>query len=229
MVKSYSDFLKNSNSNKYNNNKYRQSTNDNEKEEGDNAYLDVWKVNPSYKDVNSRETVLKATSLVVIGLLFFASVLYATYNLALSIGIAGIVSISFVMAFHKNFFSLRYLFDFQQFDPLGSFVFWQTKYDKSVLFYTNRKELSSTGVRIFRLNVLPENVHANLNRFYKGLHALKVPFSYQIIQKPLQTINNSDGSTSSTFETVIYLSTFSSFKGRITDSKLEKIVNELKE
>lgn len=225
MVKSYSDFLKDSNSN----NKYRPNTNDNKKEEGDKAYLDVWKVNPSYKDVNARETVLKATSLVVIGLLFFTSILYATYNLALSIGIAGIVSISFVIAFQKSFFSLRHLFDFRSFDPLGDFVFWQTKYDKSVLFYTNRKELSTTGVRIFRLNVLPENVHANLNRFYKGLHALKVPFSYQIIQRPLQASNNRGGSESSTFETVIYFSTFYKIQGRITDSKLVRMVEQLQE
>jgi len=224
MVKSYGDFLKDSNSN----NKYRPNTDDNEKED-DNAYLDVWKVNPSYKDVNSRETVLKATSLVVIGLLFFTSVLYATYNLALSIGIAGIVSISFVMAFQKSFFSLRHLFDSRSFEPFGDSIFWQTKYDKSVLFYTNRKELSTTGVRIFRLNVLPENVHANLNRFYKGLHALKVPFSYQIIQRPLQASNNRGGSESSTFETVIYFSTFYKIKGRITDSKLVRMVEQLQE
>jgi hypothetical protein len=68
MVKSYRDFLKDSNSN----NKFRPNTDANEKKD-DNAYLDVWKVNPSYKDVNTRETILKATSLVTIGLLFFTS------------------------------------------------------------------------------------------------------------------------------------------------------------
>ncbi|MBA7583628.1 hypothetical protein ES708_25575 [subsurface metagenome] len=224
MVKTYRDFLNDSNSN----NRFRPNTDDSEKEDN-SRYLDVWKVNPSYKDVNTRETVLKATSLVVIGLLFFSSVLYTTYNLVLSIGIAVIVSISFVMAFHNNFFSLRHLFDFRSFKPLGDFIFWQTKYDKSVLFFTNYKELSTTGVRTFRIKVLPENVHANLNRFYKGLHALKVPFSYQIIQSPLQTSNNSDDSESSTFETLIYVSTFYNIKGRITKSKLANAVGELRE
>jgi hypothetical protein len=218
MVKSYGDFLKDSNSN----NKYRPNTDNNEKED-DNAYLDVWKVNPSYKDVNATETVLKATSLVVIALLFFISVLYATYNLALSIGIAGIVSISFVMAFYKKFFSLRHLFDFRSFNPFGDFIFWKAKYDKTVLFYTNRKELSTTGVKIFKVEVLPENVRANLNRVYIGLHALKVPFSYQIIQRPLLA------SESSTFETIIYFSTFYNVKGRITESKSKRMVEELRE
>ena len=228
MVKSYGDFLKDSNSNNSNNNKYRPNTNDNE-EQDKNAYLDVWKVNPSYKDVNARETVLKATSLVVISLLFFASVLYLTYNLALSIGIAGIVSISFIMAFHKNFFYLRHIFDFRSFDPLGDLVFWRNKDHKKVLFYTNCKELSTTGVRIFKIEVLPENVRANLNRVYIGLHALKVAFSYQIIQKQLQTSENRDGSESSTFETIIYFSTFYNVKGRITKYKFDNMVEELQE
>ena len=219
MVKTYRDFLNDSNSN----NKFRPNTNDSEKEDN-SRYLDVWKVNPSYKDVNTREIVLKATSLVVIGLLFFNSSLYMTYNLVLSIGIAVIVSISFVMAFHKKFFSLRHLFDFRSFKPLGDFIFWQTKYDKFVLFFTNYKELNTTGVRTFRIKVLPENVHANLNRFYKGLHTLKVPFSYQIIQKPLQTSNNGNS-----FETSIYFSTFYNIKGKITESKLVKMIEALRE
>ena len=224
MVKSYRDFFNDSNSN----NRFRPNTDANEKEEN-SAYLNVWKVNPSYKDVSTSETVLKVTSLVVIGLLFFTSVLYLTYNLALSIGIAGIVTISFIMAFHKKFFSLRHVFDSRSFEPFGDFVFWQAKYDKSVLFFTNHKELSTTGVRIFRINVLPENVHANTNRFFKGLHALKVPFSYQVIQRPLQASNNSDGSETSSFETIIYFSTFYNIKGRITESKLVKMVEELRD
>ena len=212
MVKSYRDFLNDSNSD----NKSRPNIDANEKKDN-KAYLDVWKVNPSYKDVCTRETILKATSLVVIGLLFFTSVLYSTYNLALSIGIAGIVTISFIMVFHKKFFRLRHIFNSHSFEPFGDFVFWQAKYDKSVLFFTNHKELSTTGVRIFRINVLPENVHANTNRFFKGLHALKVPFSYQVIQRPLQTSNNSNGSETTSFETIIYFITFYNIKGKITE------------
>ena len=229
MVKSYGDFLKSSGSNSSsNNNKYKPNANANNEEE-DTTYLDVWKVNPSCKDVDTTETVLKATSLAIIGLLFFASVLYLTYNLALSIGIAGIVSISFIMAFHKKFFSLRHAFDFRSFDPLGDLILWRNKDHKKVLFYSNRKELSTTGVRIFRVKVLPENVRANLNRVYIGLHALKVAFSYQIIQRQLQTSENRDGSESSTFETIIYFSTFYNVKGRITKYKFDNMVKELKE
>jgi hypothetical protein len=236
MVKSYGDFLGGQNNN---NNKFKPKANDNEKKE-DTSYLDLWEANPSCKDVDSTETVLKATSLVVIGLLYFASVLYATYNLVLSIGIAGIVSISFVMAFHKKFFSFRHLFGFRSFEPLGDFVFWRvekeldelnlgTKDYKKVLFCTNRKDLSTTGVRIFKILVLPENVRENLNRVYIGLHELKVAFTYQILHRPLQTSVNRDGSESSTFETIIYFSTFYNVKGRLTKSKLEEMFEGLRE
>jgi hypothetical protein len=56
-----------------------------------------------------------------------------------------------------------------------------------------------------------------------------VPFSYQVIQRPLQTSNNSDGSETSSFETIIYFSTFYNIKGRITESKLVKMVEVLRD
>lgn len=226
MVKSYEDFFNNSNNN--NSDNYRPNTNnaDGEKEKK-SVNLDVWEEIPSYKDVNKRESILKTGSLVVIGLLFFICSLYATYNLELSIIVTLIVAISFIAVFRKKIFSLRHVLDFQPFKPFGDFVFWQSVDVKSVLYFTNRKELNTTGFRAYRIKILPENVQESSNWFYVGLQKLKVPFSYQVIQKPLQTIINSDGSTSSTFETIVYFGTFSSFKGRITKSKLKKVVYEL--
>ena len=144
MVKSYGDFLKNSNSN----NRFKPDTDDDDKEVR-KVNLDIWKVNPAYDDIDSTESFCKATSLVLIGLLYFISVLYATYNLVLSIVIAGIVTISFIVVFHKQFFSLRHILDFRSFDPFRDFIFWHMKDHKSVLFFKNHKELSTNGVRIF--------------------------------------------------------------------------------
>ena len=66
MVKSYGNLLKDSNS-------WKSKTSPPEKEsEGDDqskAYLKVWKVNPSYKDIDKRETLLKASSLAIVGFL----------------------------------------------------------------------------------------------------------------------------------------------------------------
>ena len=227
MVKSYGSLLKDSNS-------WKSKTSPPEKEsEGDDQskeYLKVWKVNPSYKDINRRETILKASSLTIIGFLYFAFMLYATFNFALSIAVTAIVVISFVLVFHKNIFSLKHLFEFRSFEPFQELVFWQPKYDTSLLFLTNHKDLITTGIKIFKIRVLPENVHANLNRFIKGLHAVKVPYSYQIIQKPLQiSINNSTGNQNSSFETMIFFSTFYSIKGKVSKSKLVELVDNIRE
>ena len=140
MVNTYGDFLKNSNSN----NRFKPDTDDDDKELK-KVNLDIWDKNPAYNDINSTESILKATSLVVIGLLYFISILYATYNLVLSIVIAGIVTISFIVAFHKQFFSLRHVLDFRSFDPFRDFVFWRLKDQKSVLFFTNHI------MRLFRI------------------------------------------------------------------------------
>ena len=180
MVKSYRDFLNNSNSN----NNYRPKTDDNEKEDN-NAYLDVWKVNPSYEDINTRETVLKATSLVVIGLLFFTSMLYTTYNLALSIGITGIVSISFIMAFHKSFFSLHHLLDFRSFELLGDLVFWQTKHDNYDLTPSDMEIAHNAFIRLF-IYLITSNLDSKLltgneKSFYKNLRQY---FSIRLERNP---------------------------------------------
>ncbi|MBY8987936.1 MAG: hypothetical protein KGD61_05735, partial [Candidatus Lokiarchaeota archaeon] len=226
MVKSYGNLLKESNNWKGKDISVKESEVDDQEKE----YLKVWKVNPSYKDIDKRETLLKVGSLAIIGFLYFAFMLYSTFNLVLSITITAIVVISYVLVFHKNIFSLKHLFEFRLFDPFQELVFWQPKYDMSLLFFTNHKDLLTTGIRIFRIRVIPENVHCNLNRFIKGLHAVKVPYSYQVIQKQLQiAIDNNTGTQNSSFETMIFFSTFYCVKGRVSKSNLKEIVDNLRE
>jgi len=226
VVKSYGNLLRESNTWKDKNSSGKES------EDGDleKAYLKIWKVNPSYKDIDKRETLFKVGSLVIIGFLYFTFSLYATFNFALSITIMLIFLISYILIFHKKIFSIKHLFEIGSFEPFQELVFWQPKYDTSLLFFTNHKDLITTGIRIFRIRVIPENVHANLNRFIKGLHAVKVPYSYQIIQKPLQiATDNKTGNPNSSFETVIFFSTFYCLKGRVSRSKLVDIVDNLRE
>ena len=226
MVKSYGNLLKDSNSWKGNNGSGKEGKEDNQEKE----YLKIWKINPSYKDMDKGETILKVGSLAIIAFLYFAFLSYATFNFALSITISGMVVLSFILVFHRNVFSLKHLFKFRPFEPFQELVFWQPKYDTSLLFLTNHKDLITTGIRIFKIRVIPENVHANLNRFIKGLHAVKVPYSYQIIQKPLQiSTNNITGNQNSSFETVIFFSTFYSVKGIVSKSKLVELVDNIRE
>lgn len=201
------------------------ATDDREKE-----FLKIWKVNPSYKDIDRKETLLKTGSMVLLGFSYFSLILYATINFALSISLVVVLIITHIFIFHKSFFSLKHLFKFGSIEPFQELVFWQPEYDTSLLFFTNYKDLITTGMRIFRITVIPENVHANLNRFIKGLHAVKVPYSYQVIQKPLQiAINSKTGAQNSSFETMIYFSTFYCVKGKVSKSKLLEVVDTLRE
>ena len=226
LVKAYGHLLKESNDWKGKNNSGKQSEGDDQEK----AYLKVWKVNPSYKDINKKESLLKVGSLAIVGFLFFACLLYSTFNFVLSITITAIVVISYILVFHKNIFSLKHLLEFKSFEPFQDLVFWQPKYDPTLLFFTNHKDLLTTGIKIFKIRVIPENVHANLNRFIKGLHAVKVPYSYQIIQKPLQiATDNETGTQNSSFETVVFFSTFFCVKGRVSKPKLRDVVDNLRE
>ncbi len=226
MVKSYGHFLRDSENQKSKIITGKVTNLD----DRDKEFLKIWKVNPSFKDIDRRETLLKVGSLILIGLVYFAFILYASVNLALSITFVGVFMISYILIFHKNIFSLKHLFEFRSFEPFQELIFWQPKYDSTLLFFTNHKDLITTGIRIFRIRVIPENVHANLNRFIKGLHAVKVPYSYQIVQKPLQiAIHNKNANQSSSFETVIYFSTFYCLKGRVSKSKLLEVVDTLRE
>ncbi|MFX0012904.1 MAG: hypothetical protein ACFE9R_21520, partial [Candidatus Hermodarchaeota archaeon] len=226
MVKSYAHMLKNSDNKKGKTYSAELTKVDDREKE----FLKIWKVNPSYKDIEKKEILLKTGSLTILGFLFFSCALYTTRNLVLSIIITSIIVISYIAVFHKTIFSLKHVLEFKSFDPFQKLVFWQPVYDKSILFFTNHEDLTTTGMRIFQIKVIPENVHANLKRFIKGLHAVKVPYSYQIIQKPLQIANDTrSGEQIFSFETLIYFSTFYFFSGRVTESKMLKLVESLRE
>ena len=230
MVKSYGDFLQGN----YNNN------NKNRKEEGyedgseEDPFYSIWDAFPSYKDVDNTDTLKKAISFVAIEFVFFASLLLTTVNFVLSISATVIVGISFVLVFRKSFFSLRHLLEFGPFNPFHNLIFWQTeydksitKYDKSVLYFTNKVDLITTGVCILKIRVMAENVGTSLLTYIKGLYKNQTPYTFQVVHKPLQTTDGKAYDKNSTFETIILFSTYYKISGRLTKSKLSKLVKEL--
>ena len=224
MIKSYGEFLNENNSQ----NKKGKENSANGKENDEDPYYSVWNVFPSYKDIDNTDTLKKAISFVVIELAFFASLLLATVNFLLSISATVVIGVSFVLVFRKNFFSLRHLLEFGSFNPFQNLIFWQTEYDKSVLYYTNRADMVTTGVSSLKVGVMAENVGPTLLTFIKGLHKNRTPYTYQVIHKPLQIIESQVYGKKSTFETLILFSTYYRVSGRITKSKLIRLVNELR-
>jgi hypothetical protein len=227
MVKSYGEFLNEDN----NQNRNWKEKNENgkgvDKKTDENPYYSVWNSFPSYKDIDSTDTLKKAISLVIIEFVLFASLLLTTVNIMLSISAIIIVGFSFVLVFRKSFFSLRHLLEIGAFNPFQNLTFWQTDYDKSVLFYTNRIDMITTGIRTLKVEVMAENVSANLLTFIKGLNKNRTPYTFQVIHKPLQITDSKSYDKNSTFETVILFSTYYKISGKITKSKLTKLVEEL--
>ena len=228
MVKSYGEFLTEDNNQSRKEKENKASGKESDKESVENPYYSIWDAFPSYKDIDNTDTLKKAISFVVIEFVFFASLLFTTVDFVFSISATVIIGISFVFVFHKSFFSLRHLLAFGAFNPFQNLVFWQTEYDKSVLYYTNNVDLITTGVSTLKIGIMPENVGPSLLTFIKGLHKNRTPYTFQVVHKPLQIINGKAYDKNSTFETILLFSTYYKVSGKITKSKLTKLVEELR-
>ncbi len=238
MVKSYGEFFDEAN------NWNRKGKENSENSKGDNRegdedpYYSVWNAFPSYKDIDKTDTLKKAISLVIIEFLFFASLVLTTMDFVLSIGATVIVGISFVLVFRKSFFGLHHLLELGAFNPFQNLIFWQTEYDKkdydkpeyykSVLYYTNRVDLVTTGVSTLKVEVMAENVNPSLHTFIKGMYNNRTPYTFQIIHKPLQIIDSKGNDKNTTFETVILFSTYYKMTGKIKKSKVTEMVGQLR-
>ena len=197
-------------------------------------YLNIWDNSPSFKDINSALVTIKTIFMIAILMLFSISSYLLTANFSISIAISLIMLCGFVIAFHEEFFSLRYIFSFyfhrfMTVDPFKDLRFWRLKEDPTSLFYSNSKDLINTGMRIFKVNIIAENVHPVLNQFVKALNTTQIPYSYQIIQNPLvgslrrhQKLNSVNS-----LETSIYFSVFYSIKGILNYAKVMQIEEKL--
>ncbi len=238
MVKSYAEFLKEDNNQNRDWKEKNESGKGTEKKSEDYEYYDIWNAFPSTKDIDDTDTLKKAISLVVIELVFFASLWLTTVDLVLSICPTVLVGVSFVLVFRKSFFSLQHLWELGEFDPFHNLIFWQTDHDKneddkvadekSILYYTNRVDLITTGVSILKVEVMPENVSPKFLAFIKGCYKNQTPYTFQVVHKPLQITATKVHGKNSTFETVILFSTYFKINGKITKPKLANLVKQLR-
>ena len=205
-------------------------------------YLNIWKNNPSYKDINSALVSIKTIFMIALLMFFSFSSYFLFLNLNISMGISLIVLFGFIIAFHDEFFFLKNLvsFNFRRFtvfNPFKELRFWRLKEDPFSIFLTNSKDLVSTGLRIFEIEVIAENVHPVLSQFVKALNTAQIPYSYQIVQNPSIDMSIDDiGNLTryqklnslKSFKTSIYFSVFYSVKGVLNRFKLKQIEDRLK-
>ena len=212
-----------------------------EKSENNKKYFDIWDVHPSFKDINSKLSIVKTISLLV----FSFSVIFFSYlsnhNFILSIAIGLVLTIVLIIIFHDEFFLLRKtfpsLFSHKRLcNPFNQFVFWYDKMEQSILYCTNRNDLSNIALQIFRVDVIPKNVHPKIEHFIRALSSedIRIPFSYQIVQKPKinpigkQTMRYSSLRSSDSYTTSIYFSVFYQKDGILTDRNLDKLKHYIK-
>ena len=204
-------------------------------------YLNIWRKSPSFKDVNVNLIMIK-TIFVIIVMIFFSSATYLIFsNLYTSIGITIILLVGFIILFREDIFFLKNLFSFNvrgffTFNPFKDLRFWRLKGDPTSIIIINNKDLINTGLRIFKVKIIAENVQPVLNQFIRALNNSKVPYCYQIVHSPLidLSMENHEGysrhqnlNSLNSYEMSIYFSVFYSVKGILNRVKLMQIQERL--
>ena len=188
----------------------------------------VWKEEfPHIKDIPI--SILKQIIVVIIGLIYFISIIHLTNNFMIAVIFLLLFFMCFIIIFRNDIFRFQSELLNESEPPLKNYEFWQFSYDRSIIFMTSHQEQITMGIKLYQIKVLPENVKANLDRFISALASSFIPFSYQIIQKPLLSSIESKikSDAKNRFETIIYFSLFSDFRGRFTINKVNKLIHKL--
>jgi len=211
LVDIYSEFLSNSYDTKKSVREGKEKT----------QYLNIWKINPSFKDINRKKRVLKLISLFIMGFGYFYALYLLSANLIISIGLSSIIIIIFILVFNNRIFYLSHFLSKGKFQPFSGFIFWKMMKDPLTLFYSHKNDYFSVGIRSFQIEVIPQNIHANMKQFIRSLNSSLIPFSFQVIQKPI--INNHQFS----FKTILLFNVYYFISGRPTYAKLRELIMKL--
>ena len=202
-----------------------------EETEDNKAFLNIWNVNPSFSDINYKLSIIKAVFLIFITILMIISLYVLYQDIILSIIIGVVFIIIFIIVFHEEFFILQKIIVRNQvsFNPFSDYIFWYGKKKPDVLFISNRKDLTHFAISIFRVDIIPENVHSAIRQFVKALSSknIQLSYSYQIVQKPFINLFNNTISHENSIEsisTTIYFSIFYNISGILTNYKLERLI-----
>ena len=108
-------------------------------------YFNIWKVNPSYKDINTRASNIKAISLIFLITFFIICTYYLSGNLIFSLGIGVFTLICFIIAFRDNFYSLRSYVsqkskEVSKLNPFEDLTFFFVNGDIETIYVSNKKD-----------------------------------------------------------------------------------------
>ncbi len=214
-------------------------------EEENRRYLDIWETNPSFVDVNIELSLGKTFLLLLFTLVSVIAVYILSQDLNLSIGAGIIFVIIFLLIFRDEFSFVKYFLKFSfrdnvSFNPFENLVFWfdtsEDMQERDVLFISNKKDLTHVAMQIYKVNVIPGNVHSGIRPFIKALGSLQIrlPYSFQVIQKPFIAKRQNDSNAYSQLNsgdskiTSVYFSVFYDMHGILTSHKRDKITDTIR-
>jgi len=219
-----------------------------QEEELSSNYLDIWEINPSYKDINFNISITKEVFLTILFLFLSIATYLLTFNFYFSLGLGIFTLCFFVYAFSDNIFSLRnlwsyFLHRYRYIDPFKNLEFWKIPEDPASILIMNKKDSISTAIRIFEVKSLPENVHPTLNQFIKALNKGKIQYTYQVVQIPILDFSNksSEGgfqielvrnqklNSIKSSQTTIYFSVYHSINGILTKTRLRNLTETIQD
>jgi hypothetical protein len=200
------------------------------------AYLNIWDVNPSFKDISNNRVIPQTIFLLGLTLAIVITMYLLTFHIIISVG-AGILFCSiFMIIFHDEIYLLKYFFQFfsrskTPFNPFEDMVFWYKEDDLATLFLSNKKDLLHVALRTYQMKVIAENIHPAVYSFIRALAIkdLRLSYSYQVVQKPVIHLFNKDRSRDNVLQSLhsrgatIHFSVFLQEKGILTDHKLERM------
>jgi len=208
-----------------------------------NDYLDIWRVNPSYRDINSKHSQIRGISVIILISLLF----YLTYqmfnNLILSIGIAAFFSIGlFFEQLLKVYQNISNVFhDIIRVDPFEDFKICKLVEDPDSILIINEKTATNIITRIFEVEILPENVKSTYNQFLIALNNSELEYTYQVVQKPMinlimkkkeddesSKINSFQiANSGESFKTSIYFSVSYRLNGVLRELKMRELMETI--
>ncbi|MFX1572783.1 MAG: hypothetical protein ACFFB0_08540 [Promethearchaeota archaeon] len=207
----------------------------------DKDYLNIWRTPPQPKHINTTFSSIRAISLLVL----IMSIIVITYLVGIPLYIAVSIGVLFLLFFLVAFYDQCYnfvnliSFTFRKsfmFNPFSNFIFWQKKRDTPTLYVTNKEDLTHIAIQLFKIEVIPENVHETTNTYIKTLSDLGklIPFTYQVIHIPMIHLSSSENQRTQTrsqgsYKTYIYFCIHSSIRGFLRQFKIDLLQSKIYE
>lgn len=204
-------------------------------------YLKIWDVNPSFKDINIKRSIIKVIMLIFITVFLIVSFYVLTNSIRTSIGLGIFFLVVFIIIFHDEFFYLQsfmlYLFGSRVgFNPFEHYAFWLNTDDPKTLFVYNKKDLIIMALRIYSIEVIPENVHPTIDQFVRSfsIKNIRISYSYQLVQRPIINLFDRNAPRQETIHPYgsaigkIYFTVFCDTKGILSTHKLDHLEDSIK-